>query len=110
MGTVADMKLPSAAEMRSLVQEAESAVAAGVDETRAWLDSPRGRRYRSIVARLLVLTAPVVLKHPVFRTPLGRLVQLAGGAALVTKVADAIRDWEPAPSTVRVTRRRHIPA
>jgi hypothetical protein len=38
-----------------------------------------------------------VLQHPFFKTPVGRLVQVAGGAALLVKVAEAIRDWEPEP-------------
>ena len=36
-----------------------------------------------------------MLRHPFFRTPLGRVVQVAGGAALLVRVAEAIRDWEP---------------
>jgi hypothetical protein len=39
----------------------------------------------------------MILRHPFFRTPLGRVVELAGAAALVAKVADVIRDWEPGP-------------
>jgi hypothetical protein len=83
-------------EMDQLVRELEDAVVAGVDATKAWLDSPQGRRYREYAARALVVTAPIVLKHPFFKTPIGRLVELAGGAALLLKVADVIRDWEPA--------------
>lgn len=83
------------AELRLLARELEEAVVAGVDQTRAWLDSPRGRRYRALAARGLVLAAPLILKHPFFRTPIGKVAALAGGAAVVEKVADAIRDWEP---------------
>jgi hypothetical protein len=70
-------------------------LSAGIDQAAAWLDSPRGRRYRTLAARGLILAVPAILKHPFFKTPLGRVVELAGGAALVAKVADAIRDWEP---------------
>lgn len=80
-----------------MARELEEAVVAGVDATKAWLDSPQGRRYRALAAKALVLAAPAILKHPFFKTPVGRLVELAGGAALVAKVADTIRDWEPAP-------------
>ena len=83
-------------EMEQLVRELEDAVVAGVDATKAWLESPQGRRYREYAARALVVSAPIILKHPFFKTPIGRLVGLAGGAALVGKVADVIRDWEPA--------------
>jgi hypothetical protein len=87
---------PSATEVRALVRDAEELAVAGVDHAKAWLDSPRGRRYRSLAAKGLVLAAPVILKHPFFKTPVGRVVELAGGATLVVKLADAIRDWEPA--------------
>jgi hypothetical protein len=83
-------------EMQQLVRELEDALVAGVDATKAWLDSPRGRRYREVAARALVVSVPLLLKHPFFKTPLGRVVGLAGGAAAVAKVADVIRDWEPA--------------
>jgi hypothetical protein len=49
------------------------------------------------VAAGLVLTTPLILRHPFFRTPPGRLVQVVGGAALIAKAADALRDWDPAP-------------
>ena len=88
--------LPSGSELRELAGELEDAVERGVDEARAWLISDRGRRYRTIVAGALVLAGPVILRHPIFRTPLGKIVGMAGGAALVAKVADLIRDWEPA--------------
>ena len=84
-------------DLRELANELEDALAAGVDQAKAWLDSPRGRRYRSLAARGLVLAAPIILKHPFFKTPVGRLVGVAGGAAFVAKVADLIRDWEPVP-------------
>lgn len=93
---------PSATELRALLREAEDALARGVDEAQAWLASEQGRRYRAIAARALVLAAPAILRHPFFRTPAGRLVQLAGGAALVAKVADLIRDWEPSPSRAAI--------
>jgi hypothetical protein len=44
-----------------------------------------------------VLAAPIIFRHPFFRTPIGRVIVLAGGAAILTKAADAIRDWEPVP-------------
>ena len=91
-------------DLRELASELEEAVVAGVDQAKVWLDSPRGRRYRSLAAKGLVLAAPIILKHPFFRTPIGRLVGVAGGAALVAKVADLVRDWEPSgPSSALQT-------
>jgi hypothetical protein len=79
--------IPSRAELRVLVQEIEDALARGADDARAWLASEQGRRYRAIAARALVLAAPAILRHPFFRTPVGRLVEVAGGVALLAKVA-----------------------
>ena len=42
----------------------------------------------------------MILRHPFFRTPLGRAIELGGAAALIAKGATVIRDWEPAPGTV----------
>jgi hypothetical protein len=92
--------IPSRAELRVLAQELEEALARGADEARAWLASEQGRRYRAIAARALVLAAPAILRHPFFRTPVGRLVEVAGGVALLAKVADLIRDWDPSPTAV----------
>jgi hypothetical protein len=90
--------MPATTELRHLARQAEEAFEQGVEEARAWLVSEQGRRYRSLAARALILAAPAILRHPFFRTPLGKLVELAGGAALLIKVADLIRDWEPPPS------------
>jgi hypothetical protein len=92
--------IPSRAELRALARELEVAIASGADEARAWLASEQGRRYRSIAARALVLAAPAILRHPFFRTPVGRLVEVAGGVALLAKVADLIRDWDPSPAAM----------
>ncbi|HEU4354594.1 MAG TPA: hypothetical protein VFT27_03315 [Actinomycetota bacterium] len=89
--------LPSRRELRRWFGEAERALDRGIDEAEAWLATPTGRRVRALAAQLLIVSAPVVLSHPFFKTPIGRLVQVAGGAALLVKVAEAIRDWEPEP-------------
>ena len=88
-------------DLQRLVRAFEDAVRSGMDETVAFLASPAGRRLRSLTARGLVLATPLVLRHPFFRTPLGRLVQVGGAAALVAKAASMLRDWEPAPLAVR---------
>lgn len=76
-------------EVRKQVSEAAEAV---VD----YLDSPEGRRLRSKVASGMIFAAPVIARLPlVRRTPLGRAISLLGGAALIIKAAEMIRDWEP---------------
>jgi hypothetical protein len=70
-----------------------------VEDARAFLASPEGQRVRKIVAAGLIASAPFVSRVPAFRaTRLGRLVGLAGGAALIVKVAHLIREWEPRPA------------
>jgi hypothetical protein len=91
----------SRADAQDLVTKLEAAIDQGIDEARAWLASEEGRRYRAIAARLLILAAPLIVRHPIFKTPLGRLVQIAGGATLIVKVAELLRDWEPTvPATL----------
>jgi hypothetical protein len=73
------------------------AVDVSIDQTKTFLVSPTGKTVRAVVATGLVLATPVVLRHPFFRTPVGRLIEVAGAAALIAKAADVIRDWEPPP-------------
>ena len=77
----------------------ESAVDDGVDEVRRWLATPQGRFLRSLAARMLIVSVPLIVRHPFFKTPVGRLVELAGGAAILIKLAELLRDWEPQPET-----------
>jgi hypothetical protein len=87
--------LPSARTVRRWAAELEQALERGADDARAWLATPQGRRLRTLAAQALVLTAPLILRHPFFKTPAGRLVEVAGGAALLVKLAELMRDWEP---------------
>jgi hypothetical protein len=82
----------------------EDAVNRGADETLEFLASPAGIRLRAILASGLVLATPMIMKHPFFRTPVGRVIQIGGAAALLAKAADALRDWEPAPPSTRPPR------
>jgi hypothetical protein len=51
---------------------------------------------RKALALGLITGAPLLVKLPwVKNTPLGRLVVFAGGAALIVKLGEALRDWEP---------------
>jgi hypothetical protein len=71
-----------------------------LNETRKFLASPNGRRIRHNVANGLMVAAPIVFMTPVVRrTKLAKLIELGGGAALVAKLAETIRDWEPGEET-----------
>ena len=77
-----------------VVQAAADAVA----EIRVYLASEEGRRLRQRVATGLVFAAPAIARLPWMRASrLGRFVGMAGGSALIVKLADVIRDWEPVP-------------
>ena len=66
-----------------------------VEELLDFLESPTGRRLRKRLAAGLILSVPLVARIPgIRRTAIGRLVELAGGTALVVKLAELIRDWE----------------
>ena len=72
------------------------AIGQGVDTARVFLASPNGRRARAALAGAVILAAPLVMRLPAVRAhPVGRLIALAGGAAVLVKAAEAIRDWEP---------------
>jgi len=80
-----------------------------VDELLAFLDSPAGRRLRKHLATGLILSVPLVMRLPwLKRTPIGKLIELGGGAAILVKVAELIRDWErdhtdvPQPAVIDV--------
>ncbi len=83
----------------SLVDDVAERVYDSFEDVKTYLASDEGRELRRKVAVGLMLTAPVLAKLPVMRaSKLGKLVGLAGGAALIVKAAEMIRDWEP-PST-----------
>ena len=65
------------------------------DDALSFLESPAGRRLRKIIATGLIVSVPVVMRIPGLRkTFVGRTVEMVGGAALVIKLAELIRDWE----------------
>ena len=66
-----------------------------VEDVLEFLDSPVGKKLRQRVATGLIVSVPIVMRIPGLRkTALGRVVELAGGATLVMKLAELIRDWE----------------
>jgi hypothetical protein len=86
-------------ELRRLADDAQRAAVHGVEQLRAWLATPAGRRFRKNAARVLLLASPLLFRARFFRVhPLGRLIELAGGATLVIKLAETIREWEPEPA------------
>jgi len=65
------------------------------DEVLSFLESPAGKRLRRVVATGLIVSVPLVMRIPGLRkTFVGRAVEMVGGAALVIKLAELIRDWE----------------
>jgi hypothetical protein len=87
-------------ELGHLLDALGDAIERGADQSRAFLASPAGRRVRALTASGLLLATPMILRHPFFRTPLGRVIEIGGAAALIAKGAAVIRDWEPAPGGV----------
>lgn len=66
-----------------------------VEELVDFLESPTGRRLRKRLAAGLIISVPLVMRIPgLRRTAIGRLVEMAGGATLVVKLAELVRDWE----------------
>jgi hypothetical protein len=71
-------------------------VEVAVQEVEEFLDSPGGRRLRRLLAGAAIVGAPLLFRLPVLkRYPLLRALEVAGGAALLVKFAEALRDWEP---------------
>lgn len=67
------------------------------DDMLEYLDSPAGRRLRRVLATGLIVSVPLVMRIPGLRaSPIGRLLTVTGGATMVVKLAEAIRDWERA--------------
>jgi hypothetical protein len=82
----------------SFVDDLAETVYDAVEDVKAYLGSPEGRELRRKTAAGLMLAAPVIARLPAIRaTKLGKVVGFAGGAALIIKAAEMIRDWEPAP-------------
>ena len=69
---------------------------AAVNEVKRYAASEQGKQVRHTVATGLIVAAPAVVSLPFLRrTRIGKLIELAGGAALVVTVAEKIRDWDP---------------
>jgi hypothetical protein len=83
--------------MEGHLQQFADRIDASVDDVVEFLDSPAGRRLRRVLATGLIVSVPLVMRIPGLRaTPIGRLLTVTGGATVVVKLAEAIRDWERA--------------
>ena len=64
-------------------------------EISRFLSTPAGKRMRGVLAGAIILTAPLVFRIPGLRRyPLIRALEFLGGAALIVRFAEALRDWE----------------
>jgi hypothetical protein len=80
--------------MDRIKQLAERADVAA-DEVLEFLDSPAGQRLRRVLAGAVIVSVPLIMRVPgLRRSPLGRLVAVTGGSAILIGIAEAIRDWE----------------
>jgi hypothetical protein len=77
------------------LHEIAAKAGATVDDVLTFLDSPAGRRLRGMLATGLIVSVPLLMRVPgLRRSPLGRAIEVAGGATLVVKLAELVRDWE----------------
>lgn len=77
-----------------------------IDELLEYLDSPSGRRLRRVLAGAVIVSVPLIMRVPgLKRSPLGRLVTVTGGGAILVGIAEAIRDWERDQTSARSRRR-----
>jgi len=64
-------------------------------EISRFLSTPAGKRMRGVLAGAIILTAPLIFRIPGLRRyPLIRALEFLGGAALIVRFAEALRDWE----------------
>ncbi|MDH4112422.1 MAG: hypothetical protein OEV60_07015 [Actinomycetota bacterium] len=65
------------------------------EELLEFLDSPAGRRLRRVLAGAVIVSVPLIMRIPGLKqSPLGRIVAITGGSAILIGMAEAIRDWE----------------
>ena len=99
--------MPMVGQLREIAERAELTL----DELLEFLDSPTGRRFRAIVATGLIVSVPMVMRIPgLRRSPIGRLIEVAGGAAIVVKLAELVRDWERSERSRARRRTIDVPA
>lgn len=91
--------MSSTERIKQLAERADVAA----EEMLEFLESPSGRRLRSVLAGAVIVSVPLIMRVPgLKRSPLGRIVAMTGGSAILIGIAEAIRDWERnEPSTRR---------
>jgi hypothetical protein len=73
-----------------------SSIRALRDRSLEFLASPAGERLRHRGAWLLIAALPLVFRLPALRRHWAlRILELAGGAAALVRLGEAIRDWTP---------------
>lgn len=83
-------------ERPDLIEELGRRLERGIEDMRAYLASPEGRELRRRIAQVAIIAAPLLFRMRFFRaSPVGRVLGLVGGAALVVKAAEVLRDWDP---------------
>ncbi|MCA1726267.1 MAG: hypothetical protein LC722_01010 [Actinobacteria bacterium] len=83
----------------SLFDDVAEKVYDGYEDVKAYLATDEGRELRRKLAAGLMFSAPLISRLPIMRaSKIGKVVGLAGGAALLVKAAEMIRDWEPIPA------------
>lgn len=71
-------------------------VEVAVQEVEDFLGSPAGRRLRRLLAAGAIVGSKLLFRIPGLRRyPLIRALDRLGGAALVVRFAQGLRDWEP---------------
>lgn len=78
------------------MEDARAFIDESLRQVRRALASPHARKIRHQVANGLIMALPLAAAlPPIKRTRLGKLLEMAGGTALVVRAAEMIRDWEP---------------
>jgi hypothetical protein len=79
-----------------IVEGAQALAHEAIEEAKRLAASEQGKQVRHMVATGLIVAAPAVVSLPILRrTRIGKVIELAGGAALVVTLAEKIRDWDP---------------
>lgn len=85
----------------SFVDDVAETVYDAYEEVKTYLATDEGRELRRKVAAGLMFSAPIIARLPVMKaSKVGKLVGFAGGAALIVKAAEMIRDWEPTEAKI----------
>ena len=96
--------------MNAQLQEIADRIDASIEDVLAFLDSPSGRRLRKRLATGLIVSVPFVMRIPgLKRSPIARVIEVGGGAAVIVKVAELIRDWERSEDDRRSPRTIDVP-